>query len=382
MGMHKVSDDTRPDGGPAECRHPRRSTDAPDAPGVGRRSRGGMRRRASVAAAIGVVAVLGLGACAGGSRTSSDQAAPATEANAAGNKALGAPTAGGSGAGAGADTPAGQPATFLVDAYDETAAPSAVGSFISTATITVKVDDVAAAKPKVVAVAQAAGGGLFGEETSFGAKSTSVITLKVPPEKFTALLHDLGALGTLESEQVKTDDVTQQAVDLDARIAAAGSSLERTRALLDKASSLSEITQLENEVSRRQADFESLKGQQRALQGKVALATIVVTLSGDQDATPAELQKKAEEEAKKNAAAAPLPGFTDGFSGGLKVAGNIGTVALAAIGALIPFLPLVILMVVAVKLLQRLQRRRSVVAGPAVASTGRPGPGTPFPPAP
>ena len=47
-------------------------------------------------------------------------------------------------------------------------------------------------KPKVIAATQASGGGLFGEETSFGSTSTSVITLKVPPEKFAVLKRQSG----------------------------------------------------------------------------------------------------------------------------------------------------------------------------------------------
>ncbi len=332
---------------------------------------GTARPRARFAAATGaaLVAMALLGSCSmspTASQSSSDAAGSANGV-AAPKAALGAPALGGGGAGAG-DTSA-QGASFKVDAYDQ-APTQGIGSFISTGTMTVKVDDVGKTKPKVVAATQAAGGGLFGEETTFGDKSSSVITVKVPPEKFSQLLNDLAQLGTLAAEEVKTDDVTNQVVDLDARIHAASSSLDRTRALLDQAKSLTEISQLENEVSRRQADLESLKGQQAALQAKVALATIVVTLESN-GSTPAieKARLDAEEAQRKANEAKPLPGFFDGFSGGLTVAGNAGSVLLAVLGALVPFAPLFLVAFVIMRMVRRRQRG-STPGGAVPAGSG------------
>ncbi len=327
--------------------------------------------RVGAAAVVGLLAIGTLGSCAASKNDSTAASAPAgAVANgAAPQAALGAPALGGGGAGAG-DSSA-QGASFKVDAYDQTPVQG-VGSFISTATMTVKVDDVGQAKPKVVAATQAASGGLFGEKTTFGDTATSVITVKVPPEKFAQLLNDLAQLGTLAAEEVKTDDVTNQVVDLDARIHAASSSLDRTRALLDQAKSLTEISQLENEVSRRQADLESLKGQQAALQAKVALATIVITLESN-GSTPAveKARLDAEEAQRKANEAKPLPGFSDGLSGGLTVAGNVGSVVLAVLGALVPFLPLVVVALVIVHLLRRRTRAAATPGAVPAGAAGR-----------
>ena len=138
-------------------------------------------------------------------------------------------------------------------------------ALISTATMTVRTGDVATAKTKAVALTETAGGGLFGEQTTYAERATAVLTLKVPPVKFRPLLDDLAGLGALQSQEVKTDDVTAQVVDLDARIHAAEASLVRTQALLEKATSLTDIANLEARASRRQADLESLRGQQKTL---------------------------------------------------------------------------------------------------------------------
>jgi hypothetical protein len=220
-------------------------------------------------------------------------------------------------------------------------------SFISTANVTLEVDDVAEVKPKVIGVATDAGGALFGDQTSFGAKARAVITLKVPPARFSEVLAKLADLGTLARQEVKTEDVTQQVIDLDARITAAAASLERTRDLLGRAGTLTEVSFLEGEIARRQADLESLRGQQRTLQGRIDLATVTVTLDGAADATPAERERRRDPEVA-------IPGFLDGLRGSWDVVVRIAQVTALVAGAAVPFLPVLVLLVVLV----RWRRRR------------------------
>lgn len=337
-------------------------------------TRGARRAVGLAAVAIGVLAA---GACGGTSATSSragDAASVAPAAPGAAGKASGATgspaDAAASAKGASAD---GQPASFNAPA--DGGDPQAGRSVISSATLTVKVDNVGPAKDRAADAAQGAGGYVFGEQTTFGQKSTSVLTLKVPPAAFRPLLDELGHLGVLDAQDVKTDDVTQQVVDLQARITATEASLERTRALLGQAKSITELSQLENEVVRRQSDLESLRGQQKTLQAKVDLATITLTLSGDADATPAKQQeqeqRRLDEERRRNEAKA-LPGFFDGLSGGLTVAAGLASVAAAALGALLPFLPLALAAYVIVRLVRRASRR---AAGRAAAATAGADPG-------
>lgn len=328
-------------------------------------TRGARRAVGLAAVAIGVLAA---GACGGTSATSSRASDAAGVAPAAQGKASGATgSAADAAASPGGASANGQPASFNAPA--DGGDPQAGRSVISTATLTVKVDNVGPAKDKAADAAQRAGGFVFGEQTTFGQKSTALLTLKVPPAAFRPLLDELGHLGVLDAQEVKTDDVTQQVVDLQARITATEASLERTRALLGQAKSITELSQLENEVVRRQSDLESLRGQQKTLQAKVDLATITLTLSGDADATPAKQQeqeqRRLDEERRRNEAKA-LPGFFDGLSGGLTVAAGLASVAAAALGALLPFLPLALAAYVIVRLVRRASRR---AAGRAAAAT-------------
>jgi hypothetical protein len=253
---------------------------------------------------------------------------------------------------------AGGQASLMVDALN--APVTQPGSFISTATMTVAVADVGAVKPRVAAIAQEVGGSLFGEETTFGGRARSTITIKVPPAQFNQALDRLAGLGDVASQQVRTDDVTQQVIDLDARIAAASASLDRVRGLLGDARNINDVIFLESEVTRRQADLESLRGQQKTLQGRIALTTITVTLDGGPVA---------------RAGDGDLPGFLDGLEGGWEAARQVAILTSAAIGALLPFLPLIIVVVLVLRWLSRRARRRAEEA--RSRRSGWPGPPPP-----
>jgi hypothetical protein len=266
-----------------------------------------------------------------------------------------------------ANAPAGS-SSFAVNAIDS---PIAAGrAFVSTASMTVQTDDLAGAANRAITTVTQAGGGLFGEQSSFHGEAKSILTFKVPPERFRPVMTELAALGKLLSEEVKTDDVTAQVIDLDARISAAESTLGRTRALLDNARSLAEITSLENEVSRRQADLENLRGQQRALRERTDLATITLTLT--MPAPPTEPVPTTIPPPQ------PRPGFTDGLDRGWDSFTAFGSIVLAGVGLVLPYTLIVVPIGVVALAVRRRRRRLGGVARPPTPDPG-PGPSTPGP---
>ncbi len=290
---------------------------------------------------------------------------PVGAVGAAGAGAQGAPTATAAGAG-----PAPSAAPYGVDALSLPPAATAGHDFVSTATVSVRSDDLAQTKARAIAAAEARGGGLFGESSTFGSTAKVELTLKVPPDQFRSTLSALEGLGETVAEEVHTDDVTDKVVDLDARIGAAAASLDRTRLLLDKASSLTDIALLDGEVSRRQAELENLRGQQRTLGARTALATITATFLGP-GASPATTSTTRSLEPTR------LPGFADGLTSGWKAFTDGGSVSLAVVGAVLPFG--IVLGPLSLVLWWRSRRRRrsrpemaagtSTGTGPAVASS-------------
>ncbi len=201
-------------------------------------------------------------------------------------------------------------------------------SVIRTASITVTVKDAAAAADRAAALAKAGGGMVQDDTRNRQGRGSAHLVLRVPPADVPSTLTALSKLGKEQSRQADDRDVTDQAIDLTSRIRTQRASVSRVRALLARASSLSEITSIEGELTRREADLESLQNRSQALVGQVDLATVEVSLSS---------------------AAPPVVvgalGFSDGLAGGWHAVTVIATAVAVTVGALLPFGPLLLLAV-------------------------------------
>jgi hypothetical protein len=159
--------------------------------------------------------------------------------------------------------------------------PAEERSLIYTGTITVKVTQVAQAADQAIAIATGLGGVVGGDNRTIDEdRSQAILVLRVPAERFASTLDAMAKLGTEESRQVQATDVTDSLVDLDARVATQEASVNRVRDLLARAQTIGEIVALESELTRRQADLDSLKQRRAKLSGLVALSTITVVLRG------------------------------------------------------------------------------------------------------
>jgi hypothetical protein len=245
-------------------------------------------------------------------------------------------------------------------------------SIVYTGSITVRVSKVDEAALKAAAAATGAGGFVGSEDrTSEGNDSSAKLTLRVPSNKFTEVLDTLHGLGSEQSRQVSTEDVTQQVADVDARLANAQASVDRVRALMAKANTIGEITSLESELSRREGDLESYQAQKRKLDDLTTLSTITVVLLGPEAA--ATTPKRHE------------TGFLAGLKAGWSAFVSSMQVVVTVVGALLPWLvALAIPGALIWWLLRRTRRNRPARAVPALAGVGpiAATPGGPVAPAP
>ena len=303
---------------------------------------GGRRLRGVALVAVGLIAALGVGACGADGDSGSDSAAPA------------------------ADRGGGREQLAEGGADSDQAAPGGTGgadlrvdqrSIIYTGTMQVRVDDVEAAAREATTAVTAAGGFVGADQrSSRAAEARAALTLRVPADRFTAVIDKLAGLGRQERREIRTEDVTEQVVDLDARIATQRARVESSRKLLARATSVDELVRLENEVGTRQADLAALEARKRRLADLTSLSTITVTFLG-QDASTAE------EEADL--------GFLAGLGGGWTAFLASARVLLTVLGAVLPFA-----VVIGVPLWLLLLWRRRVRA----RRTPPPGPGAMLPP--
>ena len=200
---------------------------------------------------------------------------------------------------------------------------------VSTATVTVDVEELDGAVQAVEELVAEAGGLIFGEDTNLRDGATTHLTVKVPPTAFRETLSAMADLGEVQTQTVVTDDVTDRVVDLDSRITTAEASVERLRLLLDRAERIVDITSVERELLQRETDLEALRGQRRTLERQVALATIDVTLSAERTEPPLP-----EDEDQT--------GFMDGLRGGTDALVTFAIGLSAVVGALLPWTPLLL----------------------------------------
>ena len=133
-----------------------------------------------------------------------------------------------------------------------------------------------AAAVKVRALAPGSGGYV---SASDGGGTTISVTLRVPAASYDAVMNGLAGIGEVTARTEKTDDVTDEMVDVTSRIATMKASVARIRALLAKADKIGDVIAIESELTQREADLESLENRQTALANQVALSTIAVTIT-------------------------------------------------------------------------------------------------------
>jgi hypothetical protein len=230
-------------------------------------------------------------------------------------------------------------------------------AIIRTASLTVEVKDVPEALASARTTAEDAGG-YVGEETTGrdadGHEHTRVV-LRVPVERYDEVLTGLQGTGRLVDRTAKAVDVTDQVVDVDSRITSQRASVGRIRALMDKATKLSDVVALEGELSSRQADLEALLARQASLKDRTSLATVTLSLSR----TPV-----------KHAAGDDTPGLTDALAGGWHVFAAVLRWIALALAAALPFAALGALLVPLWLRVVRPRLPRRAGSAPAVTAPG------------
>ncbi|MFF9280385.1 DUF4349 domain-containing protein [Streptomyces griseosporeus] len=231
-----------------------------------------------------------------------------------------------------------------------TAAPRLPAThIIRTASLTVQVKSVGKALADARSTAETAGGYVGEENTTRdeeGHEETRVV-LRVPVERYDAVLTELQGAGKLLEREAKAQDVTDQVVDVESRVKSARASVARVRELMDQATRLSDVVELEGELSRRQADLEALLARQASLKDRTSLATITLSLS---------------EGPVDTAARDDGPGFVDALAGGWDAFVTMLRWVVVVFGAVLPFAVVLGLLVLGWLRWVR-PRRREAVAG-------------------
>ena len=150
---------------------------------------------------------------------------------------------------------------------------------ISTGNITVEVEDVESAVTAVEAIVEGMGGYVEQLSRSGGDEfSRASLTLRVPQGQFGSTYDRLRGLGEVLNEHQGSEDVSEQFIDLEARLNSAKREEQSFLNLLGRANTVSDVLTIERELARVRSDIERYQGQLDFLSRRVDLSTIWVEL--------------------------------------------------------------------------------------------------------
>jgi hypothetical protein len=186
------------------------------------------------------------------------------------------------------------------------------------------------------------------------------LTVRIPSDRFDAARRDLAALGKVEYQALRGEDVSGQLVDYDARLKSLDAQEEALRGLLGKATVVGEVLQVQNSLFDVRQQIEQLTAQKQNLEQSASLATIQVSVFEP----GAGFEPRPVEDDKGLAHA-----FRRSVDGAVAVVGGM----IVVVGWAVPILVLGLV----VWGVSRLFRRRPPVAGPSSPVPDSPAPVAP-----
>ena len=152
---------------------------------------------------------------------------------------------------------------------------------VSTGEISLVVDDVLVARDNIATLATDMGGyvvssWISGEEED---EMRGNIAIRVPADEFDAVIAGLRGLAErVTSENKNSTDVTEEYIDLSARLTNAKATEAQYRALLDRAVNVEEILSIYDSLGRVRSEIDQLEGRITYLERTAAMSLISVRL--------------------------------------------------------------------------------------------------------
>jgi len=233
---------------------------------------------------------------------------------------------------------------------------------IRNANLTVEVASATDSQRKIVSIAESHQGFVVTSETTQRTAEdrtkpeiTVNLVVRVPATQFNQVMEEIRSVGArVMQEKVTGQDVTEEFMDLDARIKNQKALEQQFIEIMKRAGKVDDALSVQRELAEVRTEIEKLEGRRRFLDNQSSLSTINVTLQ-----PPTQIVN--------------ATGFwysvRSAFSDGVNVATEIILFLIRAVIALLPILLLVVLpLALLVKLGLRIVRRRRSLTEPAIAA--------------
>ena len=164
---------------------------------------------------------------------------------------------------------------------------------VTAGTVTLTVDDPAAAAREATGIVEAAGGRVEARTEQAGTARSdgtavdagpatdggrATLTVRIPSSVFSTALDELQGLGRVDSVSLTATDVTARGEDLDARIRGVQTSVDRLLELLAASGDTEALLKVEKALADRQTELERLQAERARLADAVALTTVTLQL--------------------------------------------------------------------------------------------------------
>lgn len=157
---------------------------------------------------------------------------------------------------------------------------------IRNADLILETGDPAAGQRKVASIAESRGGFVITSESKqrnaegqLKPEMVVTITVRVPAAQFDAVINEIrGAGSRVAQEKVTGQDVTEEYIDLEARIRAKQALEAQFMEIMKQAKSVQDALEVQRQLAEVRSEIERIEGRRRFLENQSSLSTINVTL--------------------------------------------------------------------------------------------------------
>lgn len=155
---------------------------------------------------------------------------------------------------------------------------------IKTGNMNLRVNELEKAKQDVLEIVKNHNGFTSaGNYHDYGYQKTQSLTIRVPSPKFESLMEVLSKLGYVENQSQNAQDVSEEFVDLEARLKTKREVEKRYVALLAEAKNIKDILEVEEKLRLIREEIEAKEGRLRYLKDRISLSTINLNLTQQLD---------------------------------------------------------------------------------------------------
>ncbi len=223
---------------------------------------------------------------------------------------------------------------------------------IRTGNISMAVEDTRAAQATIEAMVEgmASEGAFVVSANEYGGTEENQpyisMTIRIPAARFDATMDRLADMAVIvNSSNESADDVTEEYVDLEARLESMETARQRLLEIMEEARNTEDLLRAEEQLTQREAEIESIKGRMQYLEQSARLSSIFIELQPYLLSQPVSDEWRPAETARRGVTA-----LVDGLK-------SFGDFAIFFAIAILPWLALIALVILVIVILVRWRAR-------------------------